>query len=416
MTLFGVLPGASARRPLAAWETIGRRWQTYEAPPIEVDARGQLRLEVIAPSSYAAAPERLWVDDAELVETIPPAIVSLATGEGFKDDPSLARTSDGEVYAAWLSFRNGADSVQIARLAPDGEPWKPVARWQVEGGPGSRVLSPRLAAAGEGALLVYAAEIRGDWQTCAVPITAAGPGARFVFGDAGADVDPAATWHGGRAWLAWEASRQGRRRIYVARLENGRAGPVECLSSPDFNACDPAIAATAAGEITVAWHDFRNGQVDIYARTWSPTHGAWSPERRWTASPSIDRHPVLAPRGDDMWLLYETAQVREYHVGATVDRTLRLVRVGPAGLEAPLAGDGPLAAGSEGAAAAWDDAGRLWVAWLAPNEVGKALGWNVCLAVFDGEAWSELGVVNPRKGMDRRPGLAVSGGAALVLH
>ncbi|MCX7819416.1 MAG: CehA/McbA family metallohydrolase [Kiritimatiellae bacterium] len=418
MALFATFPRRTARERIAAWDSISPQWRTFETPPFTPSADGRLVLELISPSSFAGKPGRLWVDDVELIEEVPPRGVELSAAQGVNDEPALTRGADGALYAAWISFRDGRDTLQGARIeVAAGDDARVTHRWTVDDGGGDvALLGPRLVAAGDGAVLVYAREQRDEWDIAVVKLSARGPEFRQLLEDGGTDVDPAVASHRDLVWVAWEGSRDGRRRIGVRAVVGGRAGPIEWLSDPSVNACDPAIAVTAAGEVVVAWHDFRNGRVDIWARSREARTGGWSPARRLTTAPAIDRHPLLLARGDEVWMLYETAQVSEYRVGATIGRRLRLVRITPQGVEEPAAGDGPLAEGSEGPAAAFDESGRLWVAWLAAVAGPKPRDWNVKLAAFAGDRWSAAREVSSLKGMDRRPGLAVVGGTVWVLH
>ena len=54
-----------------------------------------------------------------------------------------------------------------------------------------------------------------------------------------------------------------------------------------------------------------------------------------TRAPTIDRHPVLVPRGDELWMIYENAQTEKYAVGRTNRRRLIVAAVTPRGLLAP---------------------------------------------------------------------------------
>jgi hypothetical protein len=35
--------------------------------------------------------------------------------DGFNDEPSMAVAADGSLYVAWVSFRDGSDTLQLAR-------------------------------------------------------------------------------------------------------------------------------------------------------------------------------------------------------------------------------------------------------------------------------------------------------------
>ena len=41
-------------------------------------------------------------------------VMPLDQDAGFNDEPSMARASEASLYVAWNSFRDGADSLQVA--------------------------------------------------------------------------------------------------------------------------------------------------------------------------------------------------------------------------------------------------------------------------------------------------------------
>lgn len=417
LALFAKLPGQSERQRITGWKLTAAPWTVYESPPIRPTVHGTMILELVSPSSFAGEPGRVWVDDLELIEEVPPIAIELSAGAGFNDEPTLVRAADGSLYVVWLSFRDGRDTLQGAWLADKEGEWSIHQRWPLDETKGVALLGARLAACGAGAVAVYAREDEHEWDIAVVPLQPDGPGRRVVLRERGTDTDPAVAVGGEEdVWIAWEGSREGRRRIGVRQLIRGRPGPVMWLSDPDINACDPSIAVNSAGDVAVAWHDFRRGFVDVYVRVREARTGQWGVERRLTSAPAIDRHAMLLPRGDEFWMLYETAQVTGYHVGATVGRRLRLSRLTAHGMEEPSGGEGPLATGSEGPAAGFDEEGRLWVAWLVPMQGQRPLGWNVRLACFSGDRWSDVVNVSQCKSMDRRLGLAVTKGTIWISH
>jgi hypothetical protein len=230
-------------------------------------------------------------------------------------------------------------------------------------------------------------------------------------------VKPAGACHGDTLWVAWESNSDGSRQIHAASLREGSVSEPEQISTPESSNYAPSVAVLASGEVCVAWHSFRHNNYDVYLRR-KAAGGSWGPEERLTSAPGVDRHPVLVARDDDLWLVYENAQTggrdKPYRLGATDQRRLIVAKVTPEGLLAPknYAQTSPLYGRCEGASAAFDDRGRLWLAYLKPRLPAK--NWDPYLTCLSGDGWQTPAPVSTQKGMDRRPALAVDGDRALV--
>ncbi|MHC4402283.1 MAG: CehA/McbA family metallohydrolase [Planctomycetota bacterium] len=433
LVLWAVEPGADpatpvnkARKLIAAFENVPRQWRHYTTP-IAVRQDGVLELMLVAPSSHRAPPGKIWLDDVALYETKMPQVVNASGGEGFNDEPAMAVADDGSVYVAFNGFREGVDSLRIARYQPQGNAFGASGRWQVLGGEGTYLLGPVAVSAGSQAIVVYAAEIDKTWDVYTVTCGPDGPGEPVaVTSNGGVDVKPAAAWRDGTLWAAWESNRNGCRQVFAAPVDEGRVGEPAAVSGPGVSSYNPSVAVLANGQVCVAWHSFRENNYDVYLRQRS-ADGSWQPERRLTSAPSVDRHPVLAARGDDLWLVYENAQTggrnKPYRLGATDHRRLVVAQVTPRGLLAPKgkapkgkAPNGnqessPLYGRSEAAHPAFDSSGRLWLAFLKPR---AAKNWDVFVTCLTGDGWLEPAPVSVEKGMDRRPILAVLGDRGLV--
>ncbi len=330
-------------------------------------------------------------------------------GVGFNDEPSMALAADGTLYVAWVSFREGHDTLQVARYRPHGESFRRLGGWEILGGPRTYVLRPQVAAAGDGVFVVYAAEFGRNWDIYAVRVDADGPGKPVrATRHPAVDTDPAAVWSGGTLWIAWETNREGARRILLAGVRDGEAGEAEQVSQQGRSNYDPAVAVRPNGAVAVAWHRFSDGNYDVWLRERRPGAG-WAPERRLTHAPSIDRHARLLVHGPDLWLIYENAQTEGYWIGRTNRRRTIVARVTPNGLETlpDYRENEHLWSRSEAAAAAFDSLGRLWIAYLKPR-LPRA-GWDHYLACFNGKEWLGPGRITRRKGMDRRPSVAIAG-------
>ena len=414
LVLWVIQPGAKDRQIISAFEKVPRRWKRYTTP-LDVHGDGLLELRVVAPSSHGAPAGRIWLDDLAVHETKMPPVASVTEGEeGFNDEPAMAVAPDGSIYVAYNSFRDGADSVQVARYELDGDKPRRLDAWQVAGGPGTYVLGLRAVPAEKGATVVYATEREGNWDIVAVPCGAGGPGDPVaVTSNEAVDAKPAAAYSGDALHVAWESNRNGPRQIFMADVRDGKVSQPVAVSSPDMPSYDPSIVALQSGQVCVAWHAFQDGNYDIYLRRLSPD-GSMTPQRRLTQSPSIDRHVALFGRGDELWMAYELAKTEKYNIGRTNSRRLIVAQVTEKGLMAPkeAAGKSPLAERCEGACGAFDSAGRLWLAMLEPR-LPRA-GWDVYLTGYSGGRWQSPQPLSSMKGMDRVPCLAVCDGRALV--
>jgi len=414
LVLFIYQPGSRERQMVAAWRAVPARWQRYSVP-IAVHGSGKLTLELIAPSSFGEPPGKIWVDDAALYQTEMPPVASVSGNEGFNDEPAMARAGDGSVYVAFNSFRDGADSLQLARLRPNGDGFEPLGSWQLLGGKGTYLLGPRVVAAGQKVFVLYAAEVERNWDVYAVECGAGGPGKpiRVTSGPA-ADIKPTAAWDGETLWVAWESNADGGRRIAATAVRDGQPAVPEAPVSPAGAAAyGPSVATLESGQVCVAWHAFQENNYDVYLRR-RDAAGSWQAPVRLTEAPTIDRHPMLFAHGDELWVVYENATTERYHWGRTNTRQLVVAKVTPQGLLAPkTAGPGsPLGPRCEAAAAAFDETGRLWVAFLKPR-LPRA-GWDTFVTCLEGDRWQPAVPVGTQKGMDRPPSLALDGNRAIV--
>ncbi|MFH1923474.1 MAG: CehA/McbA family metallohydrolase [Planctomycetota bacterium] len=418
LVLWVTQPGAEKRELAAAWDNVPGKWKKYTTP-LTVRGEGKLDLQVIAPSSHGAPAGKIWVDDAALYEIEMPRVVPVSEGDGFNDEPAMALAGDGSVYVAWNSFRDGADSLQIARYEPQDDGLKPAGRWEgLAAGDGAYVLGITAVSAGEKAVVLYAAEVRKNWDIYAVTCGPDGPSTPQAVGqDPEVDLKPCGAWHQGTLWVAWESNRNGSRQIFAAPVNDGKAEKPTAVSTDGASSYGPSIATLENGEVCVAWHSFRENNYDVYLRR-RGADGSWGPETRLTRAPSVDRHPVLAARGDELWLVYENAQTggrdKPYRLGATDHRRLIVAKVTPEGLMAPkdYAQSSPLYGRCEAPSAAFDSSGRLWLAYLKPRVPAK--NWDVHVTCLTGGGWRRPSPVFTQKSMDRRPALVIGGDRGLV--
>ncbi len=413
LVLWAELPGNPLRQMVASWDKLPGQWRRYSAP-VSVDRDGTLTLEIIAPSSHGAAIGRLWIDDVALYETEMPPLVKVSQGAGFNDEPAMATAADGSVYVAYNSFRDGADSLQIARFRLQGKTFHPAGSWRVVGGEGTYVLGVRAVNADRNAVVLYAAEVDGNWDVYAVTCDPDGPSNPLrVTSETAVDAKPDAASHAGTLWVAWESNRNGCRQIFAASVRDGSVSEPIPISSVEASSYGPSVAVTNDGEVCVAWHSFAHGNYDVHLARLAGD-GAVKSTQRLTEAPSIDRHPRLFTRGSELWVAYEHARTERYNIGRTNHRRLIVAKIIAAGLMVPKS-DGvvsPLAGRCEAPDAAFDSAGRLWLTMLRPR-LPRA-GWDTYITCFASGRWRQPSVVAGQKGMDRWPSLALLGERAIV--
>ena len=66
------------------------------------------------------------------------------------------------------------------------------------------------------------------------------------------------------------------------------------LTGPGHDLWRPAVARDGKGSIVVVWAEQKEGNWDLYARTYDPETGSLAPTRRLTTDPGADADPVLA--------------------------------------------------------------------------------------------------------------------------
>ena len=413
MTVFIIQPGGdrTTRKGIGAHPNLPGKWKRFDGT-FTAAATGELTLQFITPSSHGAAPGKVWVDDIAVTEFVMSEPISVTEGVGVNDEPSMASAADGSLYLSWLSFRDGADSLQLARYSHAADGFKRLGQWQVAGGAATYLFAPRLVDADTGAYLVYASEVDGNWDIYAVSCGPEGPGRPVrITSDPGVDTDPDGAWHNDTLWLAWESNRDGPRRVFATSVRHGKVAAPTVLSSARDSSYDPSIAVTENGQAAVAWHAFRQHNIDVYLRLRN-TDDEWQAERRLTTAPGIDRHAVLFSRRNEFWIAYEHAQMKSYSIGGTQGRQLVTARIDPDGLKTPTATGraNPIDDKGEAPCPVFDEAGRLWMSFVRGNN----RDWQVLLTAYLGGHWDRTSPITGLKGMDRTPCLAVTGQSAII--
>ncbi len=292
-----------------------------------------------------------------------PAATQVEPGKGFDDEPSMARADDGTYYVAWVSWRDGADSLQVARFAgqPDGS-FERLGAWRAETGSRTDLLLPVVHDIG--------AKVRLDY---------------------------------------WIESGDGWRHRAFGLEPSGVSGTVD------------------SDGMQRSWTESSHCSVD--ANDWHQVASAWEEDGRWgvgtswvdadagTSGPSVSsatilRDPRLLRHAE--WLLYENVETPGYRLNYETAHHVVVAKIDGDHLLAPknYIATSPLWDAAQSPAAASDDKGRLWIAYLKPRL--PTAGWEVWLTGWTGDAWVPPIPVSKMKGMNRRPSLVVDGNRAVI--
>jgi len=111
---------------------------------------------------------------------------------------------------------------------------------------------------------------------------------------------PSAASVQGRASVAWQDSRTGLNQIFFMAQGPGGWGIDSAVSHSTSGAFTPCLVPDAAGDLHLAWEDYRDGNGEIYYRRLPHSTGIWGPEERLTQDPAHSRMPVMVCRGDTL--------------------------------------------------------------------------------------------------------------------
>ncbi len=199
------------------------------------------------------------------------------------------------------------------------------------------------------------------------------------------DARPALALDGaGDLWLFWHSDRGGRRELWRQRLGGVDPAPVLARAgasddTPEFFAVDQDPSAVWDGsQMWVFWSSNREGQWDIWARTYTGAPAANDPIRL-TEHPAEDRSPaaVLVPGTPDrLWLFWSSRRRGPADIWSRVlDLSTGVWSDAERITDSPLRDDRP--------AATVDGAGRLWLFWTR-DEGGRQVLYH---RTHDGTSW-----------------------------
>lgn len=236
------------------------------------------------------------------------SLIPLTPDFGFDYAPDITRTSDGKLWLAWSSDRQGSFNIFVKsydgiRWSTDrnltGPPWNDNRPSMVELSNGTYFLvwdSYRDWGGSLNSEIAYStSNDRGTTWTSP----------RRLTNDAFDDQDPEALQTSeGRIWIFWQSKRTGNQEIFYKILQGGSSTgdiPLTNNSVPDFA---PTAIEIGTGQILLVWVSNRTGSSDLFYALY---RAGWSQEAQLTTDPNSDSFPALTFSKDGiLWLVWSS--------------------------------------------------------------------------------------------------------------
>lgn len=248
-------------------------------------------------------PVALSLPPMTIAGEVPGARVSNPSKQG--DWPAVTYGRDGSFWAIWIEWNDqNADRVLVAHRAANGD-WQ--APFELEDGNWDHY-SPTIVAVPDGVMAIWSGQADGNYDLFATRISNAGKIARpqrlttAVFSDFNARAVSDAA---GNVTVAWQSFRNGNGDIY-ARRYGKQWGPEVRISNDQADDWDPAIALDSKGTAWISWDGYRTGNYDVYLRSFD---GRKAGEViAMTTEPAAQFHSSVAVDAQDrVWVAWDEA-------------------------------------------------------------------------------------------------------------
>jgi hypothetical protein len=95
--------------------------------------------------------------------------------------------------------------------------------------------------------------------------------------------------------------------VRLIRFEGGKVGETLDVTPPGLDVWRPSVAVDGEGDVVVAWSENREGNWDLYQRTYIPSRRSFSESRRLTRGAGTDTDAVLATAPDGkVWMAWQS--------------------------------------------------------------------------------------------------------------
>ena len=224
-----------------------------------------------------------------IVDRVAPA-QSLTTAEYQNDFATMLSGTNGEVWAAWVAYKNDGDEIFARRF--DGKAWGEPQK--VTQAPADVFLAKMGRDRAGKPWVIWSAQVNGNFDLYARRFDGNGwsPVERLTE-DPQPDIYHAVTTDSaGNLWVVWQGFRNGKSDIFARHYDGSSWSPAEEVSTSRANDWEPAIAACPDGRVFVAWDTYDKGNYDVKVRHFSK--GKWSDATSIADTPKFEAHVSLA--------------------------------------------------------------------------------------------------------------------------
>lgn len=122
----------------------------------------------------------------------------------------------------------------------------------------------------------------------------------------------------GRIWFVWHSSKIGKPNPDILyKVYNGSStfpwSPTKKLTTDTSKDRTPSITATTDGDLWFVWVSNRDGNFEIYYKTYDGT--SWSPDTRLTYDTNIDESPsIMQDSNGDIWVVWSSNRTGNHEI------------------------------------------------------------------------------------------------------
>ncbi len=209
----------------------------------------------------------------------------------------VAATGD-TVHAVWYDYRDGNSEIYYKRSTDGGATWGSDTRLTYDA---SVSRYPSVAVAGAAVQVVWNDSRDGNSEIYYKRSTDGGAtwsSDTRLTNNTSPSESPSIAVAGAVAHVVWVDTRDGNGEIYYKRSTDGGAtwGSDTRLTYNSSISWYPSVAVTGAA-VHVAWHDYRDGNYEVYYKRSTDGGATWGSDTRLTNNTSSSQYPSIASTG-----------------------------------------------------------------------------------------------------------------------